>query len=146
MGTCCSSCLQLFFGVVRSFIGLSLNCTPHITFRGIAICRARRPDFRGDVVAEIFSLPTLCSACVAWYGVLLPDIGSASCHLLDLGQLYLIQALDVDDRVNSEAMQQGKLEHYVIITSDHPNHDDVGCVFDFHQCEYDCLPTDIQTL
>ena len=70
-------CLQFIFRV-----GLSFNCAPHI--KGVAIWWVREPDVKDEVVAEIFSQPTLGSfACVAWRRVQLLDAGSASSHLIN---------------------------------------------------------------
>ena len=51
--------------------------------------------------------------------VLLPGVGSSS-HPLNLGDLYLLQVLDVGPYVESDVMWEDK-KRYNIIPSDHSN-------------------------
>ena len=118
---CCNyPCLQFIFGGACSFVGFSLNRSPHVIIKGVAIWGVRQPNVRGDYVEGIFWLPTLgSSACVTRCRVLLPDVGFCSSHLLDLRQVYLLKELDVDFRVESEVMQEDNWWHNVTIAGDH---------------------------
>ena len=83
-----SSSVHLWYWT--AFVCLSLNSA--IVTQRTAIWGVKRPDVRGDVPAEIIAQPTLgYPACVAWFSVLLLDIGSSSTHPLDPRQHYLLQ-------------------------------------------------------
>ena len=84
-------CFQII-GVAQSFVGLLLNCSPHIIIKGIAVWKVSLSDFRDDVIAEMFSL---ASDCIAWHINLLPDEEPSSSPTLNLGQYYLLRVLDV---------------------------------------------------
>ena len=100
------------------------------------------------MVTEIFSGPKLGSAaCVAWCRVLFPDVRSSSSHPLDPSQYYLLQAIDVGLRVESEAMWEYEWRHKVTITRDHFKHLHVDWVLSFLSIwKWICSQTDTQTL
>ena len=138
----CYPYLQFIFGVAQSFVGLSLNCAPHILIKGIVIWGVRLWDVMSDGVTEIFWQPTLCiSACVAFVRVILSDVGSSSSHPLDSERHYLLSTLDLGLCVESEAMWEDEWRHDIIITSGNPKHYDVDWVFGFHHYKYILLPT-----
>ena len=124
------------FGVAQIFLGLSHNCTPRLIIKMITIWRVRRPDVRGDVVAEIFLQPRLGSpACVLRRRVLLPDVQSSSSHLLDPG-CTISSGHDVGLHVESEAMWADEWRYNVSNTLKTPS-----CRLDvFHQYEYESVP------
>ena len=63
---------------------VSLNHSPCIILKDIAIWTLRHPEIKCDLVAEIFLLQRLGScACVALYRVLLLDVGSSSSRSFD---------------------------------------------------------------
>ena len=53
---CSYLCLQFIFVVAWRFVDLSPNRSSHTKIKGIVIWRVRRPDVRGIVVVESFSL------------------------------------------------------------------------------------------
>ena len=84
--------------VLHKVLLISLNCTPHIIIKWIAIWIVR-----GNGNTEIFLLSRLGSpSCVAWHRVLLPDMVSSSSHSLSPWQHYLLHGFDVDLHIESE--------------------------------------------
>ena len=74
-------------------------------YKGTPILEVRRPDVRGDMIAEVFSQPTLASrACESWHKVLLPDVKYSSSHPLDPGLHYISQALNESFHVEYKAV------------------------------------------
>ena len=105
-------CSYLKLDVAQSFVDLSLNHTPHIIIKEIAIWEVRQPDVRGIAVAEIFSQLTLGSpASGVWSRVLFSEVGSSSGHTLDPGQHYLLQGLNVGFQVESKAFWGDEWRH-----------------------------------
>ena len=98
IGKCyCYPCLQFIFSVAQ-FCWSFIQPCPHIIIKRNSIWGVRLPDVRSNVVTEkLFDWQFWLSsaACVAWYRVLLPDVGSYSSYSLDSGQDYLLQTLDV---------------------------------------------------
>ena len=122
---------------VTKFFSLLLNDIPQIITKETAIWKVRRPDVRCDVVAMIFSQPTLGStAYMAWRRFFLPDIESSNNQSLNLRLHYALHALDAGLCVESKTMWEDDWRHNVTLAIDHRIHHDVEWMFGFHQYQY----------
>ena len=121
IGKCHSyPCLQSIFCVAWTFL---VFCSPlpptHIIIKGIAIGRVRRPNVKGDAIAENFWQPKLGSpACVAWRRVLLPDVGSSNSHSLDPEYHYLLQDTHIYIYIYTSAVTKSLVFINLNLTSD----------------------------
>ena len=81
--------LSSFLNFAKSFDGLLFNHFPQMINKRIAIWEVRKPDFRIDVIAEIFLQLTLgSSGFLVWRKVLLLNVESSNSHSLDIREHY----------------------------------------------------------
>ena len=132
--------LFLHFWCGTEICYVSPSTVPDTIIKAVAIWGVRGAGVKGDMFAEMFSQPRLCSvANVAWHRVLLTDVRSFSSYPLDLDQDNPLLALSVVFCVEFGAMCEDEGRHNLSITSDQSKYHDMNWMFGFHHYEHESV-------